>query len=123
MTEDEARELGRERGWDHANFVAAYGKEHDQRKPDYPAGLRLEMGQRGHHMSDLPDDLEMCTVTVDGDPDQMGVVVSDWRGENVKVSFDGGLTAEYIPRDRLEDVTELYDYAFQWGLTDENQAD
>lgn len=74
-------------------------------------------------MSDLPDDLEMRTVTVDGDPDQMGVVVSDWRGENVKVSFDGGLTSEYIPRDRLEDVTELYDYAFQWGLTDENQAD
>jgi hypothetical protein len=74
-------------------------------------------------MSDLPDDLEMRTVTVDGDVDQMGVVMYDWREERVKVSFDGGRTGEWIPRDRLKDVTEAYDYAFQWGLTDENHAD
>lgn len=74
-------------------------------------------------MSNLPDDLEMRTVVVDGDPDQMGVVMSDWRGEWVKVSFDGGQTEERIPRDRLEDVTDLYDYAYAWGLTDEKQSD
>lgn len=33
----EAYELGCDRGWDHANFVDAYGKEHERRGPDYPA--------------------------------------------------------------------------------------
>lgn len=74
-------------------------------------------------MTGLPDDLELRTVVVDGDIDQMGVVMRDWRGENVRVTFDGGRTTESIRRARLEDVTDLYDYAFQWGLTDENQAD
>jgi hypothetical protein len=74
-------------------------------------------------MPDLPPDLEMRTVTVDGDIDQMGVVMNDWRGEQVRVSFDGGRTSEYIPRDRLEDVTESYDYAYRWGLTDESHED
>lgn len=32
----EAYELGCSRGWSHANFVAAYGKEHERRGPDYP---------------------------------------------------------------------------------------
>lgn len=74
-------------------------------------------------MSSLPDDLEMRTVVVNGDIDQMGVVMHDWRGERVRVSFDGGATSEYIPRAWLEDVTELYDCAFKWGLTNENHAD
>jgi hypothetical protein len=74
-------------------------------------------------MSDLPPDLELRTVVVDGDIDQMGVVMHDWRGENVRVSFDGGRTSEYIPRERLEDVTETYDLAYRWELTTENLAD
>jgi hypothetical protein len=32
-----AYERGCSRGWDHANFVDAYGKEHERRGPDYPA--------------------------------------------------------------------------------------
>lgn len=32
-----AYELGCSRGWDHANFVDAYGKEHERRGPDTPA--------------------------------------------------------------------------------------
>ncbi|WP_424863034.1 hypothetical protein [Streptomyces sp. MMS24-I29] len=31
-----AWESGVCRGWDHANFVTAYGKEHDRRSPDVP---------------------------------------------------------------------------------------
>ena len=30
----EAYELGCDRGWDHANFVDAYGKEHEKHKRD-----------------------------------------------------------------------------------------
>lgn len=74
-------------------------------------------------MPDLPPDLELRTVVVDSDIDQMGVVMSDWRGENVSVSFDGGMTSAYIPRNRLEDVTELCDLAYLWELTTENYAD
>lgn len=33
----EAYKLGCSRGWDHANFVDAYGKEHERKGPDYPA--------------------------------------------------------------------------------------
>lgn len=33
----EAYELGCHRGWEHANFVNAYGKEHERRGPDIPA--------------------------------------------------------------------------------------
>jgi hypothetical protein len=35
----EAYTLGCDRGWDHANFVDAYGKEHERNKPDYPAWM------------------------------------------------------------------------------------
>ena len=74
-------------------------------------------------MSSLPDDLEMRTVIFDNDADQMGVVMSDWRGEWVKVSFDGGRTAKPVARDRLTDVTDTYDCAHAWGLTDAKQSD
>lgn len=33
----QAWEAGLNRGWDHANFVQAYGQEHDTRRPDVPA--------------------------------------------------------------------------------------
>lgn len=35
----EAYELGCSRGWDHAGFVDAYGKEHERSRPDYPAWM------------------------------------------------------------------------------------
>jgi hypothetical protein len=37
--EREAYEVGLSRGWSHGNFVAAYGKEHERRGPDYPGYL------------------------------------------------------------------------------------
>lgn len=40
-----AYDLGCSRGWDHASFVDAYGKEHERRGPDYPAHvLQVEYG-------------------------------------------------------------------------------
>lgn len=48
----EAYEAGLERGWDHANFVAAYGKEHDTRKPEYPSFLFVPKGPFGHYPGD-----------------------------------------------------------------------
>lgn len=47
MNEQEARDLGRERGWDQANFVDAYGKEHDRRTPDYPGSMELDINAEG----------------------------------------------------------------------------
>lgn len=35
----EAYELGCSRGWSHANFVDAYGREHERNTPDYPAWM------------------------------------------------------------------------------------
>ncbi len=72
-------------------------------------------------MSNLPDDLQMRTVVYKGDIDDMGVVTDDLREERVKVKFAGG--EEWVPRVDLEDVTELYDCAYAWGLTDEDQSD
>lgn len=43
----EATELGHSRGWDHANFVAAYGKQHDRRTPDYPGWLGIDPNAEG----------------------------------------------------------------------------
>ncbi len=43
---DEAFELGRDRGWDHANFIAAYGKEHECR-PTYPGSMALDPAEFG----------------------------------------------------------------------------
>jgi len=74
-------------------------------------------------MGDLPDDLTLRTVTFDNDIDQIGVVMVDPREEQVEVSFDGGRTTEWLPRNRLEDVTESYDCAYRWGLTDESHED
>lgn len=36
-TGSEAYEVGLSHGWDHANFVDAYGKEHDRRTPAVPS--------------------------------------------------------------------------------------
>lgn len=72
-------------------------------------------------MSDLPEDLEMRTVVFRGDIDDMGVVVVDGREERVKVKF--GDKEEWVPRADLEDVTDLYDYAYEWGLTTEKHSD
>lgn len=47
--EREAHEVGLSRGWDHANFVDAYGKEHDTRKPEYPAYLHVPMSRSGYY--------------------------------------------------------------------------
>jgi hypothetical protein len=33
---DRATAIGLDRGWDHANFVAAYGPEHARTAPAYP---------------------------------------------------------------------------------------
>ena len=48
-TDDEQRayNAGLDRGWDHENFVQAYGKEHDRRTPDYPSWLHLDFHPRG----------------------------------------------------------------------------
>jgi hypothetical protein len=41
----EAYTLGCDRGWSHANFVDAYGKEHERKGPDYPSHyLDIEHG-------------------------------------------------------------------------------
>lgn len=37
----EAYELGCSRGWDHANFVDTYGKEHERKGPDYGSRYAL----------------------------------------------------------------------------------
>lgn len=80
-------------------------------------------------MSNAPDDLTMRTVVYQGDIDQMGVVMRDGGGERVRVYFgdgrpdEAGNLGEYVDRDDLEDVTEMYDYAYQWGFTTENHAD
>lgn len=48
MTESEAAyELGLSRGWDHANFVDAYGKEHESRTPDYPGWMGTDPNAAG----------------------------------------------------------------------------
>ena len=47
LTPEQARAMGRERGWDHANFVEAYGKEHERRGPDYPSQLGLNPNEEG----------------------------------------------------------------------------
>lgn len=44
---EQATDLGHSRGWDHANFVAAYGKQHDRRTPDYPEWLGLDPNAKG----------------------------------------------------------------------------
>lgn len=78
------------------------------------------------------DDMTHATVVLDGDVDQMGVVVYDGGGERVKVWFGGTLTnrhwqdgAEYIDRSRLEDVTDEdepgYNLAVSWGLIDNEE--
>jgi hypothetical protein len=72
-------------------------------------------------MTDLPDDLEMRTVVFRGDIDDMGVVITDLREERVQVKFAD--REEWVARDDLEDVTDLHDLAYTWGLTDENQTD
>lgn len=43
----EAYELGCSRGWDHANFVDAYGKEHERRAPDYPSWMGTDPNEDG----------------------------------------------------------------------------
>ena len=50
--EREAYEVGLSRGWAHSNFVAAYGKEHDRRTPDYP-GYLAEGKQRTRYGVDI----------------------------------------------------------------------
>lgn len=49
-----AWESGVDHGWDHANFVNAYGKKHDQRRPEVPGFHRgcteaFEQGWREGH--------------------------------------------------------------------------
>lgn len=44
----EAYELGCSRGWDHANFVDVYGKEHERNAPDYPAWMLTDPRALGH---------------------------------------------------------------------------
>lgn len=44
---EEAYERGCDGGWSHANFVAAYGKEHDRRDPDYPRSMGLDANAEG----------------------------------------------------------------------------
>jgi hypothetical protein len=39
-----AWESGVHRGWDHANFVEAYGEEHDTRHPEVPGGYEEHAG-------------------------------------------------------------------------------
>ena len=73
--------------------------------------------------------LEMRTVTYDGDIDQMGVVVKDWGGENVKVDFgdgysdEAGMPGRWTPRAALDDVTDTYDLAEAWGYIEEDEDD
>lgn len=78
----------------------------------------------------MSDDLTNRTVVFDDDIDQMGVVIDDLGGERVKVWFgDGPLTRTHyhdggvwIDRDRLEDVTDeddpAYNLAVAWDLID-----
>lgn len=42
-----AYELGTSRGWDHANFVDAYGKEHERRDPGYPGWMGIDPNADG----------------------------------------------------------------------------
>jgi hypothetical protein len=44
----EAYELGCNRGWEHANFVNAYGPEHERNKPDYPAWMITDPAALGY---------------------------------------------------------------------------
>lgn len=81
----------------------------------------------------MDNDLTNRTVVLDGDIDQMGVVVRDDGGERVKVWFhDRPLTrvhyldgADYIDRSRLEDVTDeddpAYNLAVAWGLVEDEE--
>jgi hypothetical protein len=51
-----AYELGCSRGWDHSNFVDAYGKEHEHKGPRYPSHvLPIEYGS-AEHWRLTPDD-------------------------------------------------------------------
>jgi hypothetical protein len=43
----EAYELGLHRGWDHGNFVDAYGKEHERRGPDFPSWMGIDPNEDG----------------------------------------------------------------------------
>lgn len=38
---------GADKGWTHANFVDAYGKEHERRGPDYPGRLAIDPNEDG----------------------------------------------------------------------------
>jgi hypothetical protein len=80
-------------------------------------------------MYDERGDLTSRTVVIGGDIDQMGVVVYDNGGERVKVSFgerggysphyERGGPGEYVNRSDLEDVTDSFDYAREWGFTED----
>jgi hypothetical protein len=71
--------------------------------------------------------LEMRTVVYANNPDQMGVVVRDLGGENVKVDFGDGyqdealLPGRWTPRASLNDVTDDYDLAKAWGYTEDEE--
>ena len=77
----------------------------------------------------MSNDLTNRTVVFDGDIDQMGVVVYDGKEQRVRVWLnDRPLTrvhymdgAEYIDRDRLEDVTDDFDLAKEWGLVEDDE--
>jgi hypothetical protein len=73
-------------------------------------------------MSDLPDDLTMRTVIYRGDIDDPGVVIEDSGAPNVKVKFSA-TGEEWVSRTDLEDVTETFDLAHAWGLTDADASD
>lgn len=64
-TEEEQRayDAGVERGWDHANFVDAYGKEHDRRTPDYPSWLSLDTTDQGFVISGVGSRMSSAEAT------------------------------------------------------------
>lgn len=51
----EAYELGCSDGWSHANFVDAYGSEHDRRGPDYPSHM-LDIAPQSTQWYGMPKD-------------------------------------------------------------------
>lgn len=38
---------GADRGWTHAAFVDAYGKEHERRGPNYPGSMNIDPNEDG----------------------------------------------------------------------------
>ncbi|MFI9271930.1 hypothetical protein ACIGXM_14585 [Kitasatospora sp. NPDC052896] len=48
----EAREVGISRGWNHANYINAYGKDGTSKGPDYPGWLTLKEGPYGFLVED-----------------------------------------------------------------------